>query len=196
MLARPDHFVGDRERVYEAAADCLNIERCAALHSQLRLHDASRARKDVVGGRRSRDDEIDFLRNDSRRGKRRAARLDTQIAGGLRGFGDMTLADAGARPDPFVGGVHLFGQIVVGDDLRRQIAPGTDDARPDHVSTASEFPLCPNRSIRRCSTSLRTSSMARSMARSNPNTSAEPWLFTTMPFNPSRVAPLKRRGSR
>ena len=119
MLARSDQVVGDRQRVNETAADGLNIERGAPLYSQLRLHDASRARKNVVGCRRGHDDEIDFLRDDARRGKGRAACLDTEVAGGLRGFGDVTLADAGARPDPLVGGVHLFGQIVVGDDLRR-----------------------------------------------------------------------------
>jgi len=80
MLARSDQFVGDRKRIYEAAADGLNVECGAALYFQLRLHDASRARKDVVRSRRGDDDEIDFLRQDSRRGERRAARLDGEVA--------------------------------------------------------------------------------------------------------------------
>src|SRR5712691_7173004 len=107
----------------------------------------------------------------------------------------MALVDAGAGADPLVGGIHTLGQVVVGDDLRRQIASGAGDARPDHEVGASAGAADPKRSIRRCSTSLRTSSIVRSMARSKPNTSAEPWLLTTIPLSPSRVAPLKRRGS-
>src|SRR5260221_1151427 len=93
MLARSYQFVGDRQRIYEAAAHGLNIERGAALDSELRLHDASGARKDVVWGCRSHDDEIDFPRQDSRRCKRLAAPLDAKVAPGLPGFADGTLAD-------------------------------------------------------------------------------------------------------
>ena len=71
----------------------------------------------------------------------------------------------------------------------RQVAAGAADARIDHCSCAA----CGCSSMRaamRCSTLLRTSSTARSSAWPKAKMSAEPWLFTTMPREPSRLAPL------
>jgi len=64
------------------------------------------------------------------------------------GFGDMTLADARARP------IHSSVVSICWPDRRLVTtfaadSPGTDDTGPDHVSTALNSPLCPNRSIRR-----------------------------------------------
>ena len=53
-----------------------------------------------------------------------AAALDGQVGGGLALDRLVALADAGALDDPGVGGVDDLGQIVVGDDARRQ------DSRP------------------------------------------------------------------
>ena len=106
---------------------------------------------------------------------------------------DVALADAGARDDPLVGGVDGLGKVVVGQDLRR-----ADSCRCRRCGVASSRPLLAGcarpiagiRSVMRWSTPLRASSHARLMATSNAKLSAEPWLLTTMPRRPSRLAPL------
>jgi hypothetical protein len=55
-------------------------------------------------------------------------RIEGQVAGGLAVGGAAALADAGARGNPFVGGVDDFFEIGVGDDLFRQVAAGAGDA--------------------------------------------------------------------
>src|ERR1700690_3619897 len=102
----------------------------------------------------------------------------------------MALANAGARADPLVGGIHALCQVVVGDDVARQIAAAAYDSGIDHAASAVFCPAASRRWEMRCSTPSRTSSKAPSIAFSNPKLSAEPWLFTTMPFRPSRLAPL------
>jgi hypothetical protein len=47
--------------------------------------------------------------------------LDGEVGGEFAFGGDMALLDSGALLDPLVGGIHLFGQFVVGDDSFRQI---------------------------------------------------------------------------
>ena len=42
----------------------------------------------------------------------------------------VALDDARALDDPVMVGVHPFGQIVVGDDFRRHMAPQCADLRP------------------------------------------------------------------
>jgi len=101
MLARSDQFVAIVSAYTKPLQTGLNVELGTAFYSQLRLHDASRARENVVGVA-----VATMMRSMScgQCAPRRAlcGCLDAQITGGLRGFGDMTLADAGARPDPFV----------------------------------------------------------------------------------------------
>src|SRR6185436_6508251 len=100
--------------------------------------------------------------------------------------GDVALADAGAAADPLVRRFHLRGEVGVGDDPGRQVAPGAGDARERHAGALSGRSLLVMRAI----TSFCASSSARSSARRNAKASAEPWLFTTMPRRPSSVAPL------
>jgi len=54
--------------------------------------------------------------------------VESEIAGGLAVGGAAALADAGARGDPFVGGVDELFEIGVGDDFFRQVAAGAGDA--------------------------------------------------------------------
>ena len=53
--------------------------------------------------------------------------------------GDPALADAGALGDPVIGGVDLPGEIGVGEDVARQVAPTAehDRTRDRHVGTLS-----------------------------------------------------------
>jgi hypothetical protein len=46
----------------------------------------------------------------------------------------MALLDSRALSDPFIGGVHPLGHIVVGDHPRRQIAAGSSYHCPFHRS--------------------------------------------------------------
>jgi hypothetical protein len=54
--------------------------------------------------------------------------VEREIAGRFAVGGAAALTDAGARGDPFVGGVDDLLEIGVGDDLLRQVAAGAGDA--------------------------------------------------------------------
>src|SRR5262245_49676573 len=69
--------------------------------------------------------------------------LDGQMRGELAVGRDMTLLDAGALLDPFVGGIDFLGQLVVGNDPLRQIgaAPlndGTNHSAPPVARSAGD----------------------------------------------------------
>src|SRR5690606_37189440 len=68
-------------------------------------------------------------------------------------------------------------------------APQETWARPVQSSRSSSRPC------RRCGRFSRTSITARRMALWKPSTVAEPWLFTTMPCRPRKLAPLCRAGA-
>jgi len=55
--------------------------------------------------------------------------VEGEVAGGLAFGGDVPLADAGARGDPFVAGFDELLEVRVGQDLFRQLAAGPGDAR-------------------------------------------------------------------
>ena len=85
------------ERVDEAAADRLHVERRAAASRQAWPAGCSGRRKDHVGRRRRDDDQIDVRGRDARRGERRPRRCQREIARQLARRRDVALADAGAR---------------------------------------------------------------------------------------------------
>ena len=58
----------------------------------------------------------------------RARRVQREIARLLGGRGDAALADPGARANPLVARVDALREIRVGEDVRRQVAAGPDDA--------------------------------------------------------------------
>ena len=59
--------------------------------------------------------------------------LGREVRGELAVGCDVALADAGALLDPLVGGIHLLGQIGVGDDPLRQIGAASLNDRTDHA---------------------------------------------------------------
>ncbi len=77
------HPVGNGERIDEAGAHRLHVERGSAAGAELRLQDARRRRKDDVGRRRRDDDQVEIVDGASgrrcerfaRRGKRKVRRL-------------------------------------------------------------------------------------------------------------------------
>ena len=81
------------------------------------------------------DDHVEFAGVDAGIGQRGARGRQRQVGGLFAVACDMALADAGALADPFVGRIHLLGQIVIGDDVVRQIGAAADDAGADHGFT-------------------------------------------------------------
>ena len=59
-------------------------------------------------------EEADVIRREIRSGDGGCGGLDCHVD---RGTADPALADAGPFSDPGVGGVHVLGEVVVGDDL-------------------------------------------------------------------------------
>ncbi len=140
------HLVGDRERVHEPRAHCRDVEcRAAVPDAELVLHDARGRRKDHVGRRRRHDDEVDVAglhargRNGFARGVRREVGRRFAIGG------DVALADAGARTNPFVARVDALRERLVGEDLRREVASRSGDAASRHWAPpprARSAPAC------------------------------------------------------
>ncbi len=126
--SRRDHAIGQSERIDESAAHGLDVEGRSARRAELGLEDARRRGKDHVRGGRRDDDEIDVGRRNPRGAEGGPRRMLGEVAGHLRGRRDPALADAGARADPRVAGVDALREIVVGEDVRRQITAGPDDA--------------------------------------------------------------------
>src|SRR6185503_5089021 len=126
-------------------------------------------------------------------------RAHRQVRGLFAGQRDAALADAGALADPLVRRVHLFGQIVIGDDVGRQARTATYDTRPDHISLALmpalSAAMAERSAVMRALRSALAMSMARSTALAKPTASALPWLFTTMPLRPKNTPPFWARGS-
>ena len=90
----------------------------------------------------SRIDVDVFPASKPRRLERRARRRQRQVGGGLAVGGDMALADAGARDDPLVGGVDAPRQLVVGDDLFRQIGAAARQRCATLCHGAAAFRSC------------------------------------------------------
>src|SRR5260221_867010 len=185
-------IICNSKAINETAAYGLHVEGGTAFHAELRLQQGGGAGKHHVRRRGGDDDEIDVRRRDAGGGERRAARGEREVARALRLVGDVAADDAGPLADPGVAGLETLRELVIGHDPRRQEASAAGNARPDHRTGTS---CCAMRASMRCGTLLRTSSTARSSACPKANTSAEPWLLMTMPFSPSRLAPLYWPGS-
>ena len=127
--AGPDELVGDRQRVDEARAGGIDVERRAAVGAEAVLQQAGGGREDQVRRGGAEHDQVELGRLRRRRLPARATRgVVGQVAGGLAFGGDVALADAGARGDPLVAGVDELREVVVGQHLFRQVAAGTGDA--------------------------------------------------------------------
>src|SRR5690606_2048067 len=90
---------------------------------------AGGGREDEIGRGRADDDQLDLGGFDTRGFQRAHGGMEGQVPGGLALGGDVALADAGARRDPFVGRVDELREVVVGQDLGRQVAAGPCNAR-------------------------------------------------------------------
>ncbi len=124
-----DEVVGHAQRIDEARAGGVDVERGAAVGTQAMLQQAGGGREDDVGRGRAQHQQVDFGSIDAGGFERARGGLESQVPGGLSRQRDVALAYAGAFADPFVAGLDLLFQIGVGDDVVRQVAAGSDDAR-------------------------------------------------------------------
>src|SRR5690606_13774403 len=85
--------------------------------------------EDQVRGGGAEYDQVELAGRDARGFQRTQGGVVGKVAGGLALGGDVALADAGARGDPFIAGIDELGQVVVGQHFFRQIAAGARDAR-------------------------------------------------------------------
>ena len=162
----PDETVRARQRIDESAAHRLHVECRAALDSELGLEQTGRAGENKIGGRRGEHDQINLARGNARGLQRAAARLQRQIARGLRLVGDVSLRDTRTFANPGVAGIEARREFVVGDDPGRQKAACAEYARVDHWTAAGGRSgwtggcSCAMRCAMRCRTLFRTSSTA------------------------------------
>ena len=131
--ARADHRIGDRQRVDEARAHGLNVERSAAGDAELLLHQARGRRKHHVRRAGCDDDQVDARGIDIGGFERAPCRGHREVAAADIGLGEVACANAGALDDPLIGGFdavdrELRSQSVVGQAFGRQEAAGAGDA--------------------------------------------------------------------
>ena len=131
VRAWPDaqEVVGRRQRVGEAGADRLQVERDRRADAELVLH-RGRGRREGVVRRRGRDqDQVDLLRPDPGPVERLARGRDGEVGGELALGREMPLADPRPLADPVVGGVDRARQLLVAHHPRRQIGAHAENDR-------------------------------------------------------------------
>ena len=84
--------------------------------------------KDDVGGGRAKHDHVQFGSLDPGRFHGPGGRMKGEIAGCFTIRGLASLTDSRARAYPLVTGLDEFFEILVGDDLFRQIAASARNA--------------------------------------------------------------------
>src|SRR5262249_21858494 len=161
--------------VNEASAHRLYVERRAALDPELRLQQARRARKDVVGRRGGHDDEVDIGSSQASRLQRLLGSFERKVARGLLLVGDVAARDPGALADPRIARLEAAREFLVVHHPRRQVAPRANDPGVNHCTPAGAG-ISPIFAAMRAGTSFSTSSSARSSACPNAYSLAEPWL--------------------
>ena len=92
------------------------------------LQQTGRGRKNDVGGGRAKHDQVEFRRLHAGRFHGSGSRMEGEIARGFTIRSLASLTDTRARADPFVTGLDELLEILVGDDVFRQIAAGACDA--------------------------------------------------------------------
>src|SRR5690606_21890699 len=188
------------------------------LGAQIGLHQTGGTGKDKIRRGSGNNDEIELGGISAGIVKRRLRSLGSQLAGGGARIGNMALAYAGALHNPGIRGFDvasgkLGGKLVVADNPGWQVT-----ARPYYLGirhssfqipvyeagsdkSLESFADCAAAACklwRRWSMALVvpsskpfcTASRARCRAKPKAYASAEPWLLTTIPRKPSKVAPL------
>ena len=126
--AGAQEVVGGRNRIDEAAADRLQVERRPFDDAEIGLDLGRDRRKRVVGRRGRHDHEVDVRRLKTGLSQRGLRSPGGQGRGCLAFSRDIALPDAGALLDPLVRGVDLLGELRVGDDPVRKRGADAADA--------------------------------------------------------------------
>ena len=131
--AGPDQRIRNRQRIDEAAAHSLHVERGATCDAEFVLEDGGGRGENHVRRRRRDDDQVDLRRVATCRLQRMPAGFERQVAAGDVRRSEMARTDTGALHDPLIGGFNpalcqLAAQIVVGDAVWREVAAGAGNA--------------------------------------------------------------------
>ena len=135
--AGAEEGVGLGEGEDEAGADRLDVEGEAARHADRGLHLDRGRGKGLVGGRRRQDDRVDVGAAQAGVGEGGAGGGDGEVRGRLALGGEVAALDAGARPDPFVGGVEGPGELGVLDDALGQVVAAAERDGAEHAHVVS-----------------------------------------------------------
>ena len=128
---------GGLHGIEETGAAGTQVKGGAVLRQVQRLVDqAGLGGGGAVGGYRGSQAQPQLLGGDARPFQGGAGGLHGQLRQGFVG-GEAALTDAGAADDPLIAGLHPEGQVVVGDDVRRQGPAGAENVQSIHVSVSS-----------------------------------------------------------
>src|SRR5450432_3836562 len=116
------------------------IEAPTALCSQLVLHQAGGGREEHVGRDCGHHDGLDFAGVDSALRQSAPGSFGGQIAGSYTFVHDVAFANAGARQDPLVGGLHDFFEVPIGQDSGRDIGSQGGDLGAHQLAHSMDSP--------------------------------------------------------
>ena len=120
--------VRDLNRIHEARAGGGDVEGRNRRDAETVLNLACEGREAVLGGDGADDDRVEIGRLDARALERGAAGVGRDLRERLALAHQVALADSGARPDPFVGRVHVPLEILVGQRGARYGPSGGDNS--------------------------------------------------------------------
>ena len=120
--------VGDLNRIHEAGARGGDVEGGNRRDAEAVLNLACEGREAVFGGNRADDDRVEIGGLEAGAFECGAARVNRDLRERLALAHQVALADAGARPDPFVGGVHVPLEIFIRQGGARYGPSGGDNS--------------------------------------------------------------------
>ena len=123
-----DEPICGHEAIGEPRAHRLDVAG-ATTDTQLCMDGGRRTWHQLIRGGRGDHHEIDVVTGQSSAIQSLLARMNRHFAGRTT---HVTFLDAGSLEDPLVAGVHHFGQVIVGQDLGRQIGSPADNSTAAH----------------------------------------------------------------
>jgi hypothetical protein len=120
------------EAINEAAAGSVHVDRWTALYRQLPLHNAGGRRDDLVRCARADNDQVNLGRVRFGHIERPARGFDRHGRSGLVVGCDMAALDPGALANPPVGRFHHALEVLVRQNLLREVAANTGDTCVSH----------------------------------------------------------------
>ena len=137
IFAGLDELAGDGQRIDEARAGRLHVERSDVADADHVADQVGGRRKHEVRRRGGADHEIDLARCRAGFLQQAAHGLSAHVGGAEPlAFQDAPLANAGALDDPGIGRLHHLGEFVVGQHVLRQMAVDAGDGGPDRWCTS------------------------------------------------------------